>query len=56
MDELKKELLEKEEELKALLENLESNKMPNVGGRLRITHKRGKPVYYLDLDIDANSG
>lgn len=52
MDELKKELLQKEEELIALLENLESNKMPDVEGRLRITHKRGKPVYYLDLDIE----
>ena len=50
MGDLKKELLQKEQQLKELLNQIESKKKPTIDGRLRITHKRGKPAYYLDLN------
>ena len=55
MSVLEKELLQKEQQLKDLLNQIESKKSPAIDGRLRITHKRGKPVYYLDLNTERTS-
>lgn len=57
MEKLSQILLLQETALKKLLDHIAaSSNLKSEEGRLRITHKRGKPQYYLDLPNPASPG